>query len=112
MKKSLILTLSMLLAATAVYAQDGDPTPRKFSDNKDEAQIKQEMSKRWKAWGANDAPNMVTRELKTGPGGAKGCNMTVGPSAPQQPATGSGRYGPKDKPAITVVTGSVINVCK
>ncbi|MBS7807646.1 hypothetical protein [Variovorax sp. PCZ-1] len=111
MKKNVFITLFVAALAGTVWASDGDPTPRKGIDNKDDAQVKQEMAKRWRSWGAGDTQNMVTREIKTGPGGSKGCNTTVGPSQPAQ-TQGSGRYGPKDKPSVTVVTGSVINVCK
>ena len=105
------LACALALAATSSYADD--PTPRKMSDPHDDAQVKQEMAKRWRNFGANDAAsNTVTKQVNTGPGGTKGCNTTVGPSAPAAPAQGSGRYGPQAKPSITVVTGSVINVCR
>ena len=105
------LACALALAVASSYADD--PTPRKMSDPHDDAQVKQEMAKRWRNFGANDtASNTVTKQVNTGPGGTKGCNTTVGPSALAAPAQGSGRYGPQAKPSITVVTGSVINVCR
>lgn len=107
-----LLTLLLIVASFSVSANNGDPTPRKFEDTRDDAKIKQEMSKRWKNMGGVNEANVITRTTNTGPGGAKGCNTTIGPSTPAAPATGSGRYGPQPKPSITVVTGSVINVCR
>jgi hypothetical protein len=106
------LTLALVLFATGAFANDGDPTPRRFEDPKDDAKVKQEMSKRWRNFGSSNEANVTTRTINTGPGGAKGCNTTIGPSAAPAPKSGSGRYGPQPKPSITVVKGSVINVCK
>lgn len=111
-KNHIFLTLTFVLASVCSFAADGDPTPRKFEDTKDDAKVKQELAKRWKNIGTGNEANVMTRTIKTGPGGAKGCNTTIGPSTPAAPATGSGRYGPQPKPSITVVTGSVINVCR
>ena len=107
-----LLSIALVLASIGAFATEGDPTPRRFEDTKDDAKVKQEMSKRWKNFGASNEANSVTRTIKTGPGGAKGCNTTIGPAAAPAPKSGSGRYGPQPKPSITVVTGSVINVCK
>ena len=107
-----LLTIMLVLATTGAFATEGDPTPRRFEDTKDDAKVKQEMSKRWKNFGSNYQANVTTRTINSGPGGAKGCNTTIGPSAAPAPKSGSGRYGPQPKPSITVVTGSVINVCK
>jgi hypothetical protein len=108
------VTLCALLVSTIAWSNNPDPTPRKAADPKDDAQVKQEMAKRWRQWGIGDATssNVVTREVQTGPGGVKGCNTTIGPSADNSNGVGSGRYGPKPKPSVTVVTGSVINVCR
>lgn len=107
-------TLACVLALVAASSRANDPTPRKMSDPHDDAQVKQEMAKRWRQFGVNDSAssNTITKQVNTGPGGTKGCNTTIGPSAPAAPAQGSGRYGPQAKPSITVVTGSVINVCR
>jgi hypothetical protein len=107
-----LMTLALLMASTCAMANNPDPTPRKFEDSKDDAKVKQELSKRWRDFGVKDHTNMVTKTVNTGPGGTKGCNTTVGPAPSPAPASGSGRYGPQPKPSVTVVTGSVINVCR
>ena len=111
MKNTNLALLVLALAFSNVAsANNPDPTPRKFEDSKDDAKVKQELAKRWRDFGASSST--VTREVNKGPGGSKGCNTTVGPSPAAAPATGSGRYGPKAAPSVTVVTGSIINVCK
>jgi hypothetical protein len=109
------VALWLIVSPTFSWSDNPDPTPRKSMDPQDDAQVKQEMAKRWRQWGVGDATsaNVITREIQTGAGGAKGCNTTIGPSANNNAnAVGSGRYGPKAKPSVTVVTGSVINVCR
>lgn len=110
--KPLLLAFVLSITGGIALAGNDDPTPRKFEDVKDDAKVKQELAKRWRNYGAKDEMNVITKTVNTGPGGVKGCNTTVGPSAPAAPAAGSGRYGPQPKPSITVVTGSVINVCR
>lgn len=109
--KNFVLSSLLFCFSCWVLASDGDPTPRRSLDSKDEALVKKEMSKRWRNFGADDAGTVVTREVKTGPGGSKGCNTTVGPAPVATQPQGSGRYGPRQQNNVTVVTGSVINVC-
>jgi Tfp pilus assembly protein PilW len=94
-----------------VAASDGDPTPRRAMDSKDDALVKKELSKRWRSFGADDANTIVTREVNKGAGGTKGCNTTVGPAPSTNQPQGSARYGQRPQQSVTVVTGSVINVC-
>jgi hypothetical protein len=109
--RTLIAAFACLSIPLCVLANDGDPTPRKAMDSKDDALVKKEMAKRWRNFGADDATTTVTREVNKGVGGTKGCNTTVGPAPSTTQAQGSSRYGAKPQQSVTVVTGSVINVC-
>jgi hypothetical protein len=109
--RTMTATLLCLCMPLYVLANDGDPTPRKAMDSKDDALVKKEMSKRWRSFGADDANTIVTREVNKGAGGTKGCNTTVGPAPSTTQAQGSARYGQRTQQNVTVVTGSVINVC-
>jgi hypothetical protein len=110
MKKT-TATLVFIVIPFIAFANDGDPTPRRAMDAKDDALVKKEMSKRWRSFGADDANTIVTREVNQGAGGTKGCNTTVGPAPSTTQRQGSARYGQRSQPSVTVVTGSVINVC-
>jgi hypothetical protein len=111
MMRTLIAAFTALCIPLCVLANDGDPTPRKAMDSKDDALVKKEMAKRWRNFGATDANTIVTREVSQSAGGTKGCNTTVGPAPSNSQAQGSARYGQRTQQNVTVVTGSVINVC-
>jgi len=101
-----------LLAPLLARADNGDPTPRLTLDPRDEAKVRQVMANRWHDFGIDQ--NTITRTINQGAGGIRGCVTNVGPAPDPNatPSLSSGRYGPKPQSSTTVVTGSVINVCR
>ena len=113
-----IVVLVALVASSAAFAQQQDPTPRRDIDPWDRAKVTQAQAKRWIGFGTRQTARDTT-VIGGGVGSAaKTCITNVGTTT-GSPATVGGftpRYGPvpgnQRNDRVVVVNGSVINVCK
>lgn len=99
-----------LLCATA-QAQQKPPAGRSGLDPASRNKVSNAMARNYLT--EQDSQATVEREMVTGPSG-KNCNTSVG-AAPQinEGTAGIGnRYGAGNTDQVTVVRGSVINICK
>jgi hypothetical protein len=109
----LYLTLLLASISSAAFAGDGDPTPRRGMDPKDNAQLLYVKAQRWNISGADQA--VATQTLNhSASGTTKGCVINIGSPPTQDPRAGisSGRYGPQPKSPPVFVAGSIFSTCK
>lgn len=114
----LVATAVLALACAPVFAQQGDPTPRRDIDPWDRAKVQQAQAKRWIGFGTRQVAEDTTSTGNSVGRGAETCITNVGTTTGQPATVGNftPRYGPtprgSNQDRVVVVNGSVINVCK
>ena len=111
MKVRLFSVIMLGALCTLAQAQQKPPAGRAGLDPASRNKVASVLARN--QMGEADAQAAVEREMVTGPSG-KSCNTNVG-TAPKinEGTSGIGsRYGAGNSDQVTVVRGSVINICK
>ena len=111
MKASYVGVWVLCLLSAAAQAQQKPPAGRSGLDPASRNKVSNARARNYLT--EQDSRSTIEREMVTGPSG-KNCNTSVG-AAPQinEGTAGIGnRYGAGNADQVTVVRGSVINICK
>ena len=111
MKIRIISMAVVMLACAGVQAQQKPPAGRSGLDPASRNKVTNAMARNY--LGEQDSRAAIERETVSGPSG-KSCSTNVG-TAPKLNEGTSGignRYGAGNNDQVTVVRGSVINICK
>lgn len=110
MKHRLLCAAALLLVAGLTQAQQKPPAGRNGLDPASRNKVVNVMAR--DNMGEKDARANIEREIVTSPSG-KNCTTNVGTPKVNEGTNGIGnRYGAGNNDQVTVVRGSVINICK
>ena len=110
MKHRLLCASALLLLAGLSQAQQKPPAGRNGLDPASRNKVVNVMAR--DNMGEKDARANIEREIVTSPSG-KNCTTNVGTPKVNEGTNGIGnRYGAVNNDQVTVVRGSVINICK
>ena len=110
MKHRLLCAAALLLVAGLTQAQQKPPAGRNGLDPASRNKVVNVMAR--DNMGEKDARANIEREIVTSPSG-KNCTTNVGTPKVNEGTAGIGnRYGAGHNDQVTVVRGSVINICK
>ena len=110
MKHRLLCAAALLLLAGLIQAQQKPPAGRNGLDPASRNKVVNVMAR--DNMGEKDARANIEREIVTSPSG-KNCTTNVGTPKVNEGTAGIGnRYGAGNNDQVTVVRGSVINICK
>ena len=111
MKLSYIGVVVLGLACSLAQAQQKPPAGRSGLDPASRNKVTNALARNY--LGEQDSRAAVEREMVTGPSG-KNCTTNVGtaPKVNEGTAGIGNRYGAGNADQVTVVRGSVINICK
>ena len=110
MKTGFICAAVLGLACGLVQAQQKPPAGRNGLDPASRNKVVNVMAR--DNMGEKDARAKIEREIVTSPSG-KNCTTNVGTPKVNEGTNGIGnRYGAGNNDQVTVVRGSVINICK
>ena len=110
MKHRLLCAAALLLVAGLTQAQQKPPAGRNGLDPASRNKVVNVMAR--DNMGEKDARANIEREIVTSPSG-KNCTTNVGTPKVNEGTAGIGnRHGAGNNDQVTVVRGSVINICK
>ncbi|MEG0921839.1 MAG: hypothetical protein RSD57_13270 [Comamonas sp.] len=110
MKASLVGAVALFVLGGLAQAQQKPPAGRAGLDPASRNKVVNVMAR--DNMGEKDARANIEREMVTSPGG-KSCTTNVGVPKVNEGTGGIGnRYGAGNSDQVTVVRGSVINICK